>query len=128
MHTGAALRAVKPGRDEANKRRTLPMRKVRIRGARVRATYIMDFYAGTCTSAALYALRTHKYARVVCIDRDHSLEWVRKHVPAKYFRRLLYIQDDMRMLDKNELMRRIKERWPTAEWCEFKHIHASPLC
>jgi hypothetical protein len=33
---------------------------------------------------------------------------VRKHVPAKYFRRLLYIQDDVRALDKNELMRRIK--------------------
>ena len=91
------------------------MCKVRIHGARVRVSYILDLYAGTCTSAALYALRTHKYARVVCVDRDHSLEWVRKHVPAKYFRRLLYIQDDVRALDKNELMRRIKERWPTAE-------------
>ena len=85
-------------------------------------------YAGTCTSAALYALRTHKYARVVCVDRDHSLEWVRKYVPAKYFRRLLYIQDDVHVLNKQELMRCIKECWLTAEWCEFKHIHASPSC
>ena len=38
------------------------------------------------------------------------------------------IQDDLRALNKQELMRRMKERWPTAEWCEFKHIHASPSC
>ena len=79
-------------------RRTPPMRRIRIHGRRVRAHYILDFYAGTCTSVALYALRTHKYARVVCIDRDHSLEWVRKHVPAKYLSRLLYIQEDVRAL------------------------------
>ena len=104
------------------------MRRIRIHGRRVRAHYILDFYAGTCTSAALYALRTHKHARVVCIDRDHSLEWVRKHVPAKYLSRLLYIQEDVRALSKQELMRRIKERWPTAEWSKFSHIHASPSC
>ena len=53
---------------------------------------------------------------------------MRKHVPAKYFRHLLYIQDDVCALDKQELMHCIKEHWLTAEWCEFKHIHASLLC
>ena len=35
------------------------------------------------------------HARVVCIDRDHMLEYVCKHVLSKYWHRVLCIKDDI---------------------------------
>jgi intergrase/recombinase len=71
-----------------------------------RHVYVLDLFSGTCTSAALYALRRHPHARVVCVDRDHTLAWVRrsKRIPERYLERLLIINDDIRRLNKDKIM------------------------
>ena len=88
--------------------------------------YVLDGFSGTCTSKCLHALRTRRRSRVVCIDRDHTLESVRKNIPKKYWDRVLYIQDDIRALDEHTLLSRIKAAWPDAEWSKFTHLHLSP--
>ena len=102
--------------------------RMRCRGGR--HVYVLDLFAGTCTSAALYALRRHPHARVVCVDRDRTLEWVRrsKLIPERYLDRLLIINDDIRRLDENIIMEHVRRRWPTARWHDFVHVHASPSC
>jgi len=59
--------------------------------------YVFDFFSGTSTSAALYALRAHANARVVCVDRDHDLNWVvgDGYIERKYLSRYLHIHKDV---------------------------------
>ena len=59
--------------------------------------YTFDFFSGTLTSAALYALRAHANARVVCVDRDHDLDYVvgNGYIPSKYLDRYLHIHSDV---------------------------------
>ena len=74
-----------------------------------RHVYVLDLFSGTCTSAALYALRRHRHARVVCVDRDHTIEWVRRGgwIPERYLDRLLIINDDIRRLDKTKILEHV---------------------
>jgi hypothetical protein len=87
-----------------------------------------DFFSGTCTSAALYGLRTNKSARFMCVDRDHSWQWVCRHIPRKYRARILYIKTDVLKLTMGDIIKKIKERWPAARWRHVKWVHASPSC
>ena len=92
--------------------------------------YTFDFFSGTSTSAALYALRVHSNARVVCVERDHDLHWVveQGHLPSKYLDRYLHIQADVVDLTVDGIWAAVVERWPSAAWGEVCHIHASPSC
>ena len=90
--------------------------------------YVLDAFSSTGTSACLHALRTRPNTRVVCIDRAHSLEYIRKHIPRKYWDRVLYIHDDITLLNARELSARMKAVWPDAELSDFIHCHASPSC
>ena len=60
-----------------------------------RNVFVVDGCCGTATSAALYHLMTNRYARVIGIDRDKREEWVRKHIPAQYQRRFVFVAMDM---------------------------------
>ena len=90
--------------------------------------YVFDGFSGTCTSACLHALRTMRRVQVVCIDRDHSLDYIRAFIPCKYWEKVLYIQDDITDLDSNKLLSRIQAVWPDAKWKRFIHLHLSPSC
>ena len=43
-----------------------------------------------------------------CINRDHSLNYIRAFIPCKYWDQVLYIQDDIRQLDIHKLLSRIQ--------------------
>ena len=90
--------------------------------------YVLDGFSGTCTWACLHALRTMRRVRVVCIDRDHSLDYICAFIPRKYWEKVLYIQDDITNLDIHKLLSRIQAVWPDAKWKQFIHLHLSPSC
>ena len=90
--------------------------------------YVLDGFSGTCTSACLHALKTIRNVRVVCIDKDHSLDYVRSFIPSKYWDKVLYIQDDIRQLDKRKLLSKIQAVWPDSVWSRFIHLHLSLSC
>ena len=90
--------------------------------------YVLDAFSGTGTSACLHALRTRPNARVVCIERDYTIEYLRARIPRKYWDRVVYIHDDITSINEHELLRRVKATWPEAELSEFVHLHASPSC
>ena len=75
-----------------------------------------DCFSRTCTSAALYGLRTNKNARFVCVDRDHSWQWVCRYILRKYRARILYIKTDVLKLTMEDISKKIKKRWPAARW------------
>ena len=81
-----------------------------------------------CTSACLHALQTMRRVRVVCINRDHSLDYIRTFILSKYWDKVLYIQDDIRQLNIHKLLSRIQDVWPDAVWSRFIHLHLSPSC
>ena len=89
-----------------------------------------DFFSGTSTSAALYALRVPANACVVCVDRDHNLDNVvdNGYIPSKYLSRYLHIHADVMDLTIDGIWEAVVERWPTAAWEEVCHVHASPSC
>ena len=75
-----------------------------------------DCFSRTCTSAALYGLCTNKNARFVCVDRDHSWQWVCRYILRKYRARILYIKTDVLKLTMEDISKKIKKRWPAARW------------
>ena len=84
--------------------------------------YTFDFFCGTSTSEALYALRAHANARVVCVDRDHDLQYVvdNGYIPSKYLGRYLHIHADVLDLTIDGIWKAVVERWPTAAWEEVQ--------
>ena len=90
--------------------------KSRAAGARL-GTYhhVLDLFSGTCTSAALYAPESNSRARVVCVDRDHSLKYIRGWIPKRYHNRR-DINDD---INTNTLLGIIPQKWPKASWKRF---------
>ena len=110
MCSGAAPRKYA---DQGPKR--LSRRRACAFNAREEVEINFDFFSGTCTSAALYGLRTNKNARFVCVDRDHSWQWVCRHIPRKYRARILYIKTDVLKLTMGDIIKKIKERWPSGK-------------
>ena len=49
--------------------------------------------------------------RVVCINRDHSLDYIRTFIPSKYWGKVLYVQDDIRQIDIHNLLSKIQAVW-----------------
>ena len=52
----------------------------------------------------------------MCVDCDHPWEWVRCHIPHKYRSRILHIKSDVLKLTMEDIIKKVKERWPTACW------------
>ena len=67
---------------------------------------------------------------MVCVDRDHDLDWVvdQGYIQPKYLNRYLHIHADVMELSVEDIWAAVVEKWPTAAWEEVAHVHASPSC
>ena len=90
--------------------------------------YVLDAYAGTGTSGCLFALRRVENSKVVCVERDMPADYLKQHLPRKYWSRVMLIQTDVRHLNCDDLYRRMRRTWPSFRPSRFALLHASPGC
>ena len=89
---------------------------------------VCDFGCGTATSAALYYLAVYNNYYVIAVDRDHTAEWVRSHLPLETHERFIFVQDDMLNMSSSRLEAIISERWPDRTLSSVRRVHWSPSC